>query len=365
MLWSGAVFALLGGLAVPAIGSPEERRIVTNRAKVTTILTELEQARSRRDADASSLRDAERQVQTVMEAVGAAEQAVQRQQQAVLQARDDLVALQARADQQRSVIAARAEVLYKRGAAALISSLLEAANPQEALRRSAYVDVISRNDRRAMETVTVTQTAVDAQRRKLQAEEGTLARVLDEQRKLLVEVERVRNDRAIAFAASNQEVAQLEGHLESESREVAAIARRGSASASRGGGAALSPVAARGGWAWPARGPVTSGFGARWGRMHEGIDIGAPTGAPIVAARTGTVTYAGTMGNYGRFVLIDHGGGLSTAYAHMSTIAVRVGQQVGTGQRIGSVGCSGSCTGPHLHFEVRIGGSARNPSSYL
>jgi murein DD-endopeptidase MepM/ murein hydrolase activator NlpD len=115
---------------------------------------------------------------------------------------------------------------------------------------------------------------------------------------------------------------------------------------------------------WPVSGPVVSPFGWRWGRMHEGIDIGAPYGAPIAAAASGTVVYGGWMGGYGNLVIVDHGGGLATAYAHMSTIAVG-GGSVFQGQTLGYVGCTGHCFGPHLHFEVRVNGSAVDPLGYL
>jgi murein DD-endopeptidase MepM/ murein hydrolase activator NlpD len=273
-----------------------------------------------------------------------------------------LGALQARAAKQRDAMAARAETMYKQGPTGGITTLLEAVNPQDALRRSAYADVISRTEQRTIETVTVAHTAVEAQRLKLKTEEDSLARVLQEQRTLLAEVQRLRDDKALAVAAADAQIAQLETHLEAEDRQVAAITR---GSDSRGSSVAPAPKAARGGWVWPARGPVTSGYGARWGRMHRGLDIGAPTGAAIVAAKSGVVTMAGSMSGYGRVVIINHGGGYSSLYAHQSSIAVRSGQRVGAGQRIGSVGCSGSCTGPHLHFEIRVNGAARNPRNYL
>jgi murein DD-endopeptidase MepM/ murein hydrolase activator NlpD len=114
---------------------------------------------------------------------------------------------------------------------------------------------------------------------------------------------------------------------------------------------------------WPVSGPVTSGFGWRWGRMHEGIDIGAPYGAGVVASASGTVIHAGWMGGYGNLVVIDHGGGLSTAYAHLSSIVA--GGSVGQGQTVGYIGCTGHCFGAHLHFEVRVNGSAVDPLGYL
>jgi len=115
---------------------------------------------------------------------------------------------------------------------------------------------------------------------------------------------------------------------------------------------------------WPVSGPVVSPFGTRWGRLHAGIDIGAGYGTPIHASASGTVIFAGWMGGYGNFVIIDHGGGLSTGYAHQSSIAVG-GGSVSQGQVIGYVGCTGHCFGPHLHFEVRINGTPVDPLGYL
>jgi murein DD-endopeptidase MepM/ murein hydrolase activator NlpD len=116
---------------------------------------------------------------------------------------------------------------------------------------------------------------------------------------------------------------------------------------------------------WPVNGPVTSPFGWRWGRMHEGIDIGVPYGTPIHAAAAGTVVYCGWMSGYGNLVAIDHGGGISTAYGHQSSIAVGCGSSVAQGQVIGYVGCTGHCFGPHLHFEVRVNGTPVDPLGYL
>ncbi len=126
------------------------------------------------------------------------------------------------------------------------------------------------------------------------------------------------------------------------------------------------PVAApSGGFAWPASGTVTSEFGNRWGRLHAGIDIAGGTGTAIAAARGGTVVDIKSGGGYGNLVIISHGDGFSTYYAHLSSVAVSVGQSVSTGSYLGGMGCTGSCTGTHLHFEIRSGGSPVNPRNYL
>lgn len=116
---------------------------------------------------------------------------------------------------------------------------------------------------------------------------------------------------------------------------------------------------------WPTEGVLTSHFGMRWGAMHQGIDIGAPTGTPIYAANDGRVIFSGTQGGYGKIIIIDHGEGFHTAYAHQSRLVSVAGDSVQRGQIIGLVGSTGNSTGPHLHFETRINGSPVNPLMLL
>lgn len=116
---------------------------------------------------------------------------------------------------------------------------------------------------------------------------------------------------------------------------------------------------------WPSQGVVTSNYGWRWLRMHNGMDIAGPIGTPIKAAKEGRVVYSGWMGGYGYAVDIDHGGGVRTRYAHCSSLNVRVGEYVHRGQTIGAMGSTGNSTGSHLHFEVHVGGQAIDPRAYF
>ncbi|GGF57708.1 peptidase M23 [Paracoccus acridae] len=109
----------------------------------------------------------------------------------------------------------------------------------------------------------------------------------------------------------------------------------------------------------------TSGFGRRWGRAHEGIDMAAPTGTPVVAPGDGVVTFAGRQGAYGNLIKIEHELGVETRYGHLSRIRVRVGQRVSQGELIGDIGNTGRSTGPHLHYEVRMNGRAVDPMSFI
>jgi murein DD-endopeptidase MepM/ murein hydrolase activator NlpD len=122
-----------------------------------------------------------------------------------------------------------------------------------------------------------------------------------------------------------------------------------------------TPATPTGGFVWPLSGVLTSPFGPRDGRLHAGLDIAAPTGTPAGAAAGGIVSFAATQSGYGNIVIVEHPGGTSTAYAHLSKISVVVGQIVSAGQQVGLVGTTGHSSGPHLHFEIRENGHAVDP----
>ncbi len=161
-------------------------------------------------------------------------------------------------------------------------------------------------------------------------------------------------------------LSEVEGLL-AQSAAIAAKIQAAQAASSKPGGAAApaSGVPSSAGYVWPVSGTLTSTFGWRWGRMHEGIDIAVSSGTPVVAAAAGTVIAAGWMGGYGNLVLIDHGNGVATAYGHNTSVAVGAGQFVAQGQLIAYSGNTGHSTGPHVHFEVRVNGSPVDPLGYL
>jgi murein DD-endopeptidase MepM/ murein hydrolase activator NlpD len=194
----------------------------------------------------------------------------------------------------------------------------------------------------------------------LQAEIATLI-VQEEQRQAAIR-------EAARIQAERERVAREEE--ERRLARAAALARRevpvAEAAVSRANAALVgAPSVGGGSLIWPVNGKVTSNFGPRWGRQHNGIDIAANTGTTVASAGSGTVIAAGFSGGFGYRVLVQHNGGLVTLYAHLSSINVSTGQTVSAGSSLGGVGCSGSCTGPHLHFETRVGGTAYDPRSYL
>jgi murein DD-endopeptidase MepM/ murein hydrolase activator NlpD len=194
------------------------------------------------------------------------------------------------------------------------------------------------------------------------AEQRALVGRLAASRDALVAAQADKRSTLASLTADRADVlAEIEA-LEAQSARLGAAIR---AAQSQSSGTTAPPVGGSGVLQWPVSGPVTSGFGWRWGRMHEGIDIAVPTGTPVGAAGSGTVIYAGWMGGYGYLVAIDHGGGLSTAYGHNSSVSVSVGQSVEAGQTIALAGSTGHSTGPHVHFETRVNGRPVDPLTYL
>jgi murein DD-endopeptidase MepM/ murein hydrolase activator NlpD len=165
---------------------------------------------------------------------------------------------------------------------------------------------------------------------------------------------------------SAAEESELEGLILERERELESQQR---AAGIAGGG--VESEGARGMFSWPVTGIITSPFGWRSNpfggspEFHQGLDIAAPSGTTVTAAASGTVIMAQWYGGYGNYILIDHGGGYSTGYGHLSAIYVSNGQTVARGQAIGAVGSTGQSTGPHLHFEVRIAGKPVDPAPRL
>jgi murein DD-endopeptidase MepM/ murein hydrolase activator NlpD len=175
-----------------------------------------------------------------------------------------------------------------------------------------------------------------------------------------------RRDKQATLANVQEDKAHALEHMRSlqeQSATLAARIRSAQSAAAVVPGPTGRPSSA--GFIWPVQGVLTSGFGWRWGRMHEGIDLAVGVGTPVVAAASGTVIVAGWLGGYGNLVVIDHGNGISTAYGHNTSVTVGVGQSVAQGQLISYSGSTGHSTGPHVHFEVRINGTPVDPLGYL
>jgi murein DD-endopeptidase MepM/ murein hydrolase activator NlpD len=280
------------------------------------------------------------------------------------------------------VLSERLRALYVRGEPDPILVLLESGSLSDAVAAADVLEVIVEQDRDAAQAV---KTYAEQVRRTRDAIVEMQAEVARSEARAEVAAERARAAKAAlereqarateARAGRRALLASVRGDRHEVEAETKGLEKRSAALAAEirkaqglppapSGSVAVGPPSAAG-LVWPVHGTLTSGFGPRWGRMHEGIDIAGASGTPIAAAATGTVISAGWSGGYGQLVVLDHGNGLSTAYAHLSSIAVSAGQTVPQGSVVGGMGTTGSSTGVHLHFEVRVNGSAVDPLGYL
>ena len=283
---------------------------------------------------------------------------------------------------QQTAINGRAANLYKKGGAGVggfLEVLFTTRSLTDLVNRVDLLSSIAQQDNRILSQIKTLKVQVTADKKSLEHDQASAAKVATVQKQqtgaldtlvkqrssTLNQLDSARGDKqAIAdkAEANKQSWTAQEDDLLAESKKIESQLRA----------AGSEPIAVGGrGFVRPVPGGVGSGFGMRlhpifhvW-KMHTGWDFHAGYGESIHAVAAGTVVSAGWMGGYGQVVIISHGGGLSTLYAHQSQLLVGVGQKVGKGQVIGKVGSTGYSTGPHLHFEVRVNGSPVNPSGYL
>jgi murein DD-endopeptidase MepM/ murein hydrolase activator NlpD len=246
---------------------------------------------------------------------------------------------------------------------------LSATDLKDFLTRYDLLNMIVEQDIALIESINQQKKTLELNKSELEVQKNELLYAQDSEKSKREELSDQKQDKKKILTSVQQEKAQYEKalkELEQTSKELETLIRRiqaGTSGEQQGTGV----------FTWPAPGysTITSPYGMRYhpilkyNKKHTGVDIGAPSGANIVAADSGTVIQTGWMGGYGQVVVIDHGGGISTLYAHMSTIIAANGASVTKGETIGKVGSTGWSTGPHLHFEVRINGVDTNPMSYI
>ena len=260
----------------------------------------------------------------------------------------------------------------------LPSDLTDAARRTEIVKgvsqqdNDAYDRLIETQDQLARDEVALTAARDRAKRRSADAKAAVHAVALlkkDQEKAKAVLDQRIADLTAEADALAAEQT-KLEELIRQRQAAVEAARRaREAAGQAAGNGLSRLPRAGSGvsptGFIWPVQGPVTSGYGPRWGRMHTGIDVAAPSGTPIHAAKAGEVIFTGWLGGYGNTVLLDHGDGVATLYGHQSRIGTTEGQILNQGDVLGFVGTTGHSTGNHLHFEIRVDTKPRNPRPYL
>jgi len=395
--------SLLGGLALalalaaPAAGQDIEDRKAGVDARIAALQSDIEAQKqqegvltSQLSAVSAELRQAQAAVDEAQASVDqletqlASEQARLQELTAELERRTKrLQRLQRELQRVVAILEARVRAIYMADEPDVLSFLVSASSFDDVVDGYEFLNRIGAQDQQIARQVEAAKRQAAEERRETQRtrtlQRATVEVVAARMRDAQAARDRLSADRdtlgaahrlkesALADARHTREeyLAEVEA-LAAESAALAATiraAQSGAGSTSPGSTGTGAPSAA--GLIWPVNGVVVSGFGMRWGRMHEGIDIAASTGTPIRAAASGAVIWSGWRGGYGNCVVIDHGNGLATLYAHASALLVGVGQQVSQGQTVALVGSTGNSSGPHLHFEVRVNGVAVDPLLYL
>jgi murein DD-endopeptidase MepM/ murein hydrolase activator NlpD len=289
-------------------------------------------------------------------------------------ARDKLARARKRLGVSREALAERLVELYKSDRPDALTVVLEADGFDDLLDRTEFLERISDQDREVVVLVRKLKERFERQEVKLaeleEQKEAIAVAVLRQRDEIAAardqlassqgELRMARNDRSSSLRQVRASRSELEGDLQ----ELEAAQAR--VTGQLQGTLPAGPIKhGTGQLIWPVSGAMVSPFGQRWGRLHAGIDIAAPSGTPIRAADGGTVVLLGSVSGYGNYTCIQHTGALSTCYAHQSSYATSNGASVQQGQVIGYVGCTGHCYGDHLHFETRLNGSPVDPMGYL
>jgi len=278
----------------------------------------------------------------------------------------------------------RMRAMEENGPLTYLAILFEARSFSDLLARIDFISEVMEYDKRLEENLIAARKHVEEVKAEyeetLAEQEEVRAELLEKKAQLEAEIEAAAQMIAdlekdieaytAAYEENEAEEAKIQAEIErlmEELRKQEEAAKQQQNSGGGGGGA----IYGTGSYIWPTNATyISSEYGYRihpifkTERFHSGVDIGASAGDPIYAADSGTVVIATYSSSYGNYVVINHGSGSSTLYAHMSSMAVSAGQSVSQGQVIGYVGSTGWSTGPHLHFEIRVNGSTVNPLSY-
>lgn len=314
----------------------------------------------------------------------AGEVAVLRNREAIVQAeldevqarlRDEkarLESLRRELDRSLGVLRQRLVSIYKSDEPDVLTVILDAKGFDDLIERYEYLRRIEEQDTLLVDRVRGlrdesrgTVTRIEEARDEIRDKKAELERTRMQLEAREAELDAVRDRKAAALDSVRSDIDRLEGDVSELSAEIEKRLRAEAASTTTAPLPAGPVQGGSSGYVWPVDAVLTSPFGPRWGRLHAGLDLAAPGGTPIRATRSGTVTMAEYYGGYGNYTCIDHGGGVTSCYAHQSALGTTAGASVKTGEVMGYVGTTGASTGNHLHFEIRVNGTPVDPMGYL
>ncbi len=283
-------------------------------------------------------------------------------------AASELKAAEANLAKRQDYLGRRVRAIYENGVVGLLDVLLAANDFSDFVNRYSFLQDIVRQDVQILDQVQAEKAAIAAKKLELEVKQAELTRITKQTTAKRNTVENRANEREKLITTLNKEQAAYEAALDELEKSSLEIEKTIQALQSKENGGS-KPVA--GTMLWPVSGRITSPYGNRfhpvlkkW-KLHTGVDLAAATGTPIKAVASGKVIVSATLSGYGKTIIIDHGGGISTLYGHNSALLFSVGKTVAKGEVIAKAGSTGLSTGPHCHFEVRSNGSPVDPMKWL
>lgn len=331
---------------------------------------ELNESRAKEKSLGDQVNSLEQQINSKQSDIDELEASISEAQAKLETLEEELAAAEEKVNTQNENLNARLRNMYKNGSVGFIDVLMDSGSFSEFLNNLSLVEKVYTSDQDVLEELQKAYDEIDAKKKEietLQAELSESKATMEEQKSSLeadkASVEKKKSEIAADSAETQRELDKLEADAQALTSSIRNSGSSSSSSKYNGGIMA---------WPVPSCHTVSSGYGGRIHpttgkyKFHGGLDIPGSYGSAIVAANSGKVIWAGNRGDsYGNYVIIDHGGGVSTLYGHASKVLVSTGQRVSRGQRIANVGSTGRSTGPHCHFEVRINGSRVNPTPYV
>ena len=361
--WLVATF--LATLLIPAVGS-----VAGPREQLRHTEKQLDVLRDKIDEGESEAQFLKRRVNALNESLTILQVEINRLDARITRIASDVRNAQAQIDRTQAQIddiqelaTDQAVALYKSGGMETLDALIGSESLAELNQRVEFLGIAAEQNTGALIQYHRLRLSIELEQADLFATKKELSSALAEQSRLHAR-------RAAQRAQLASDLEALRGKLEhwqnkEGSLEEAALRLTGDIQSAQARASVATLGESAQGFIWPLNGPVTSPFGERWGRMHTGIDIDGYSGAPVVASKAGQVIMSSYYSGYGNTVIVDHGGGYATLYAHLSGFNTSSGKSVEQGKIVGYVGCTGSCTGDHLHFEVRVNGNPVDPMKYL
>lgn len=295
---------------------------------------------------------------------------IKTKQEEISVTQEKIVSLQKTIDKNNALLAKRLQVMYRTSEVDYLRVILDSENMEEALANVSMIKKIVKKDREVLKELKDSKDAISEQKKSLEKQEKQMIALLEGLEAEKTTLEKTKKQQEKDKETIRQDLVKLEIMEQQMYQEASALEQRIRELQTSNG---LSGPYKGGSMGWPltVAGRFTSGYGGRISpitkrqEFHSGVDLAAPMGTGICAANDGKVIFAGNRGTYGKAIMVDHGGGVVTLYAHCSAFVSSEGDMVSKGQVIAKVGSTGYSTGPHLHFEVRINGKHVNPSGYI